>query len=238
MFTKLFIDRAAAGRELAALLGEYRNRDDVVVLGLARGGVPVAFEVAQSLAAPLDVLIVRKLGAPGQPEFALGAIASGGVSVINEEALRWYRDSPAFEAEVAAELEELQRREALYRGERPAENLRSRTVILVDDGAATGSSMRAAIQAARQLGAREIVAALPVASDSACSKLREDADNLICIRVPPSFMAVGEWYEDFRQTSDAEVRDLLVRARAAGDTSRGAVGNSHNHAMNSPASAP
>ena len=210
--TKLFVDRAGAGRQLATLLGEYRQKTNVVVLALPRGGVPVGFEIAQGLGAPLDVLVVRKLGAPGQPELALGAIASGGILVINEGALRWFRDSPAFEAEVAAERAELHRRERVYRDDRPAQAVKDRTVVLVDDGAATGSSMQAAVRAVRKLGAREIIVALPVASDSACDKLREEADQVVCIRIPAFFAAVGQWYENFDQTSDDEVRDLLARA--------------------------
>lgn len=210
--TKLFVDRAAAGHQLAALLGEYGQKSNVVVLALPRGGVPVGFEIAQSLGAPLDVLVVRKLGAPGQPELALGAIASGGILVINEGALRWFRDSPAFETEVAAERAELHRRERVYRDDRPAQAVKDRTVVLVDDGAATGSSMQAAVRAVRKLGAREIIVALPVASDSACDKLREEADQVVCIRIPAFFAAVGQWYENFDQTSDDEVRDLLARA--------------------------
>jgi putative phosphoribosyl transferase len=210
--TQLFVDRAAAGRRLAALLSEYGQQDHVVVLALPRGGVPVGFEIAQSLGAPLDVLVVRKLGAPGQPELALGAIASGGILVINEEALRWFRDSPAFAAEVAAERTELRRRERVYRDDRPAQAVEDRTVVLVDDGAATGSSMQAAVRAVRKLGAREIIVALPVASESACDKLRAEADQVVCIHVPAFFAAVGQWYENFEQTSDDEVRDLLARA--------------------------
>lgn len=212
MFMKPFVDRAAAGRELAELLTEYRRRTDVVILALPRGGVPVAFEIALILEVPLDVLIVRKLGAPGQPEFALGAIASGGITVLNEEALRWFADSPAFEAVVAAEYDELKRREHVYRNSRPAQEIRDRTVILVDDGAATGSSMQAAVRAARKLGARQVIVALPVAPGSVCDKLREEADRVVSIRMPDSFAAVGQWYESFIQTTDEEVRDLLARA--------------------------
>jgi len=212
MFMKLFADRAAAGRALAALLSEYLDKSDLVVLGLARGGVPVAHEVAKSLHLPFDVLIVRKLGAPGQPEYALGAIASGGISVMNPAAPRWLAESPAFDAEVAAQHQELKRRELLYRGNRPAQQIKDRSVILVDDGAATGSSMQAAVRAARKLGAREIIVALPVASRSACDKLREEADRLVCVRIPPGFAAVGEWYEDFTQTTDQDVVDLLASA--------------------------
>jgi predicted phosphoribosyltransferase len=215
-FTKPFADRAGAGRQLAALLSEYRQKADVVVLALPRGGVPVGFEIAESLGAPLDVLVVRKLGAPGQPEFAFGAIASGGVVVINEGFPRWFMDSSALETEVAIERDELARRERVYRDVRPQQAIKDRIVVLVDDGAATGSSMQAAVRAARKLGARKIIVALPVASDSACDKLREEADRVVCIRIPVSFAAVGEWYENFDQTSDDEVRDLLARAAERG----------------------
>lgn len=215
MFDKPFSNRAAAGRALAALLSDYRQARDVVVVGLPRGGVPVASEVARSLGAPLDVLIVRKLGAPGQPELAVGAIASGGITVINEKTPPWLRDSPAFELEEAAERTELQRRERLYRRGLQAQTLRNRSVILVDDGSATGSSMLAAVRAARQAGAHEIVVALPVASDSAFDKLRQAADRVVCICIPTSFAAVGDWYEDFTQTSDAEVTALLAQASNA-----------------------
>jgi predicted phosphoribosyltransferase len=209
---KPFVDRAAAGRQLAELLSEYHERPDVVVLALPRGGVPVGFEIAQSLGVPLDVLVVRKLGAPGQPEFAFGAIASGGVVVMNEGFPRWFADSSALEAEVALERVELARRERAYRDDRPPQAAKDRIVVLVDDGAATGSSMQAAVRAVRKLGAREIIVALPVASDSACDKLREEADRVVCIRIPAFFAAVGQWYENFNQTSDDEVRDLLARA--------------------------
>ena len=216
LFSKRFVNRSAAGRELAARLTEYRDKSDVVVLALPRGGVPVGFEVAEHLGAPLDVVIVRKLGAPGQPEFALGAIASGDVGVIDEDALRWFRDSPAFESDVAAERAELHRREHAYRKARPAHSVKNSIVVLVDDGAATGLSMQAAVRAARKLGAREIIVALPVASNTACDRLRKEADGLVCIHIPASFSAVGEWYEDFTQTSDEEVCDLLLRAAHRG----------------------
>lgn len=217
MFTRPFVDRVDAGRQLAEQLGEYRHRDDVIVLALPRGGVPVGFEVARTLAAPLDVLIVRKLGAPGQPELALGAIASGDIIVINEDLPSWLRRPPGFEAEVAAQRDELRRRERAYRNDRPAPVIEGRTVILADDGAATGSSMVAAVRAARQLGAREIVVALPVSSGSACEKLRELADRVVCILVPDSFFAVGQWYQRFPQTSDEEVRSLLALAAPGHD---------------------
>lgn len=213
-----FKDRTAAGRELAALLGAYRDRTDVLVLGLPRGGVPVAHEVARTLGAPLDVLIVRKLGAPGQPEFALGAVASGGVILINEGALAWFRDSERLDKQASAERAEVERREHAYRGARAPLNLQQRTVILVDDGAATGASMRAAVRAARQLGARKVVVALPVSAREALALLREEADDVVCVNAPPAFAAVGFWYQNFNQTSDDEVRALLGQAAASAPT--------------------
>jgi putative phosphoribosyl transferase len=210
-----FYDRAAAGRSLGALLAPYRESEDVLVLGLPRGGVPVAAEVADTLRAPLDVMIVRKLGAPGQPELALGAVASGGVIVINENVLSSFEDAPAVAvaAVIARERSELKRREALYRNDRLPLAVRDRTIILVDDGAATGASMGAAVRATRKLGAKRIVAALPVASADAVSRLRAEADEVACILTPDTFRSVGEWYLRFEQTSDTEVSALLARAR-------------------------
>ncbi len=204
-----FTDRSAAGYALATRLREYQGQADVVVLALPRGGVPVAFEVAHALRAPLDVLIVRKIGAPGQPEFALGAIASGGVFVLNDEVPVSWADSPDVAATVEAERRELARREQAYRSGRSALSLSGKRALLVDDGAATGSSMLAAVRAAKQLGATEVVVALPVASGAAAEKLSREADRVVCLSTPASFMAVGQWYEDFPQTSDAEVRALL-----------------------------
>lgn len=211
-----FYDRAAAGRALGALLASYRGREDVLVLGLPRGGVPVAAEVADTLQAPLDAMIVRKLGAPGQPELALGAIASGGVIVINENVLSSFEDSPAVAvaAVITRERAELERREALYRNDRLPLEVRGRTIILVDDGAATGASMDAAVRATRKLGAKRIVVALPVASADALRTLRAEADEVACILTPAFFQSVGEWYQRFEQTSDTEVSTLLARARA------------------------
>lgn len=221
-----FYDRAAAGRSLAALLAPYRGREDVLVLGLARGGVPVAAEVADTLRAPLDVMIVRKLGAPGQPELALGAVASGGVIVINENVLSSFEDSPAVAvaAVIARERAEIKRREALYRNDRLQLEIHDRTIILVDDGAATGASMGAAVRATRKLGAKRIVVALPVASADAASRLRVEADEVACILTPDIFRSVGEWYERFEQTSDSEVSTLLARARARELVRRTAAG--------------
>ncbi len=211
---KQFADRNTAGRELAELLGQYRRQRDVLVLGLPRGGVPVAFEIAQFLEAPLDVMVVRKLGAPGQPEFAIGAIASGGVTLINERVLAWFKDSKAIELTAAVERIELERRERAYRGALPPLAAKDQTVILVDDGAATGASMRAAVRAARKLKARKVVVALPVASTEARDLLRKEADEVICVSTPLAFYAVGQWYEEFPQTTDEEVTELLTRANS------------------------
>jgi putative phosphoribosyl transferase len=209
----IYRDRADAGRELAKKLAEYRDRADVVVLGLPRGGVPVAFEVAAALRVPLDVFIVRKLGTPGQPELAMGAIASGGVRVLNHDVVSAL-GIPSFKIEevAAAEGEELRRREQQYRGSRPPLNVNGKTVILVDDGLATGSTMRAAAAALQQAGARKIVVAVPVAAEASCVAVRGEVDDLVCGAVPEPFWAVGQWYSDFEQTTDAEVRAILAIA--------------------------
>lgn len=207
-----FPDRAAAGRALGTLLAHYRDRHDVVVLGLARGGMPVAFEVASALNTPLEVLVTRKLSAPGAPEFALGAIASGGVTVINEDAMRLCANSQEFNSDIARERAELQLRETFYRGDRRSTPVKGKTVILVDDGAATGATMRAAIRAVRDLGAERVVAAPAVASLPACALLQAEADELVCDVNPAFLRSVGEWYRDFSQITDGEVRDLLARA--------------------------
>jgi putative phosphoribosyl transferase len=209
-----FADRYDAGRRLAAALGKYGNRSDVLVLALPRGGVPVAFEVARALHAPLDLFLVRKLGLPGQPELAMGAIASGGVRVLNDDIVDKLQVSPQeLDAVTAEERQELQRRERLYRDDRPAPDVRERIVILVDDGLATGSTMRAAVAALRQQGPGRIVVAVPVGAAQTCAELRAEADEVVCARTPEPFYAVGMWYEDFSQTSDAEVRELLDRAK-------------------------
>src|SRR5438034_10439689 len=208
-----FPNRAEAGRLLAEKLVKYAGRDDVIVLGLPRGGVPVAFEVAQRLGAQLDVFIVRKLGVPGFEELAAGAIASGGVRVLNEDVVRAIPyASEAIEAVTAKETAELQRREQIYREGRAAPELRDRIVILVDDGLATGATMRAAVKALRQQGAAKIVVAVPVAPPDTCQELAQQADETICLRTPPFFQAVGQYYEDFSQTSDDDVRELLSSA--------------------------
>jgi len=211
-----FQDRAAAGTALGALLVAYRGRDDMLVLALPRGGVPVAAEVAETLRAPLDVMIVRKLGAPGQPELALGALASGGVIFINENVLSAFDDlsAAAVASVVVRERAELRRRESLYRNDRLPLDIRGRTVILVDDGAATGASMGAAVRAARKLGAKRVVVALPVAAPDALHMLRHEADEVTCILAPAVFQSVADWYQRFEQTSDTEVSTILARARA------------------------
>jgi predicted phosphoribosyltransferase len=206
-----FLDRAAAGRALARALSHYAGRDDVVVLALPRGGVPVGYEVAKELGAPLDVFLVRKLGVPGHEELAMGAIASGGVLVLDEGVLRWLDiTEQQIQKTLARELDELRRREAAYRDGRPLPNLKGKTVILVDDGLATGASMRAAARAVRRHEPARIVIAVPVASRATCDKFRDEVDEVVCAVTPAPFYAVGNWYEDFSQTSDEEVRELLA----------------------------
>ncbi|HMF97856.1 MAG TPA: phosphoribosyltransferase family protein [Vicinamibacterales bacterium] len=213
-----YADRHDAGRLLAGALQRYRGKPNVVVLGLPRGGIPVAYEVATSLDAPLDVFAVRKLGMPGHPELAFGAIASGGVQVLSDDVLHWYGISDAAVAGVVAhERAELERREREYR-RGPMTDLRGHVAILVDDGLATGASMRAAVQAVRALGPARVVVAVPVGSPATCDEFRDIADEIVCARMPEPFSAVGQWYRDFSQTSDDEVRALLHAAahRAAG----------------------
>jgi len=208
-----FRDRAEAGRLLAELLRDYAGGDDVLVLALPRGGVPVGYEVAKALGVPLDVFVVRKLGVPGHEEFAMGAIASGGLAVLNRDAIQQLRIGEAeVPRAIAAEMRELQRREAAYRGDRDPPELEGKTVILVDDGLATGSTMRAAALAVRQRNPARIVVAVPVAAAETCDEFRDVVDEVICGAMPRPFQAVGLWYEDFSQTSDEEVRELLERA--------------------------
>ena len=212
--TERFHDRVDAGRVLAADLARtYGGRTDVVVLALPRGGVPVGYEVARALGAPLDVFIVRKLGLPMYEELAMGAIASGGVRVMNPHVLEMHPVSERdIEAVAVREQAELERREREYRDGRPAPQVRGRTVILVDDGLATGARMRAAALALRSLGPARIVVAVPVAAEETCDEFRDKVDDIVCTLTPEPFMGVGRWYEDFSQTTDEEVRDLLARA--------------------------
>jgi predicted phosphoribosyltransferase len=205
-----FADRHDAGRRLAERLRHYAGREDVVVLGLPRGGVPVAVEVARSLGVPLDVFVVRKLGVPGHEELAMGAIASGGIRVLNTDVLAATLVPPeAVEAVAARELERLQTQEREYRGERPPLDVRGRVVILVDDGLATGATMRAAVAALRDRGAGAIVVAVPTAPIETCEALRREVDEIVCALTPDPFMAVGLWYRDFAPVSDQQVRELL-----------------------------
>jgi predicted phosphoribosyltransferase len=209
-----FRDRHDAGRRLATQLGRYAGNPGVLVLALPRGGVPVAYEVAEALGAPMDVFIVRKLGLPGHEELAMGAIASGGVRVLDEDLMRVAHVGHAdLERVTAAERAELARRERQYRGKRPFPDVRGRTVILVDDGLATGSTMRAAVAALRQEGPARIVVAVPVAAPETCDAFLDIADDIICAETPEPFHAVGLWYDDFSQTTDAEVHHLIDRAR-------------------------
>jgi len=210
-------DRREAGRALARDLEQYAGRDDVIVLALPRGGVPVAYEVARTLGAPLDVFLVRKLGVPGREELALGAIASGGVRLLNADVVRGLQIPPATIDQVAAtERRELERREREYRDDRPAPDVRGKTAILIDDGLATGASMRAAVAALRQMDPDRIVVAVPIAAPATCEEFRDEVDEVICAQTPDPFYAVGLWYEDFSQTTDEEVRDLLARAATGG----------------------
>ena len=208
-----FRNRTEAGRALARVLSRYAGRDDVVVLALPRGGVPVAYEVAKELGAQLDVFLVRKLGVPGHEELAMGAIASGGVLVLDDGVVRWLGISEdQIQKTLARELDELRRREAAYREGRPLPDLKGKTVILVDDGLATGASMQAAARAVRRHDPARIVVAVPVASRATCDQFREEVDEVVCAVTPAPFYAVGNWYEDFSQTSDEEVRELLELA--------------------------
>ena len=209
----LFRDRADAGRQLAANLTAYAGRPQVVVLALPRGGVPVGYEVSQALGAPLDVFLVRKLGVPGREELAMGAMATGGVRILNEDVVRAL-GIPEHVIDGVAEKErrELMRRERAYRDDRPPPDVRGRTVLLVDDGLATGSTMRAAAAALRKLRPARVVIAVPVGSADTCAELADAADEVVCARTPEPFYAVGLWYDDFSQTTDEEVHELLDRA--------------------------
>src|SRR6266851_3890805 len=206
-------DRTEAGRHLAAQLAHYADRDDVLILALPRGGVPVAYEVAKALRAPLDIFLVRKLGVPGHEELAMGAIATGGVRVLNDDAVEYLGiPSRVIDSVAANELRELERREREYRGDRPEPDVRGKTVILVDDGLATGSTMRAAAAALRLQNPARIVVAVPVSAPQTCNEYRMGVDEIICATTPHPFYGVGQWYEDFSQTTDEEVRELLEKA--------------------------
>src|SRR5258705_4543096 len=208
----IFQDRKDAGRQLALRLTDYANRSGLLVLGLPRGGVPVAYEVARELHAPLDVFLVRKLGVPGQEELAMGAIASGGIRVINEDVVsQLHIPDSVIDAVAKQELLELERRELAYRGDRPSPDVKDRTAILIDDGLATGSTMRAAAVSLRKRDPAQIVVAVPVAAAQTCDEFRGVVDEIICAVTPEPFYGVGLWYEDFSQTSDEEVRELLRR---------------------------
>jgi len=203
-------DRATAGRLLAQRLADYRGRTDVIVLALPRGGVPVAAEVARELGAPLDVFLVRKLGVPAHPELAMGAIAEGGVRVLSDDVIRELGiPERAIEQVAARELIELERRERQYRGARETPDVRNRIVIIIDDGLATGATMEAAVLALRERHPARVIAAAPVGAPESTARLRNVADDVICLQTPDPFSAVGLWYEDFSQTSDEEVRQLL-----------------------------
>jgi putative phosphoribosyl transferase len=208
-----FHDRTEAGQRLATQLTAYANRSDVLVLGLPRGGVPVAYEVAKALSVPLDICLVRKLGVPSHPELAMGAIASSDRRVLNWEVIDWLNIPPeTIEKVTAAETKELQRRSQLYRGDRPPPEITNRTVIVVDDGLATGSTMRAAIATLRIQQSKHLIVAVPLAPASVCRSLQSQVDQVICLLTPEPFSAIGAWYDDFSQTPDQVVRDLLERS--------------------------
>jgi len=217
----IFTNRQEAGRVLAEHLEKYADREDVIVLGVPRGGVPVAFEVAAALHVPMDIFVLRKLGVPGHEELAFGAIGSGGVRVLNTDVVNKLGVS---EGEIAAatkkETQELERRERLYRGNRPPLNVERYTVILIDDGIATGASLRAAIQAIRKLKPAALVVATPVAPRNTVHSLRHEVDELVCTKIPDPFYGVGQFYEDFSQVSDEEVIELLKRARHPREAAR------------------
>ena len=215
-----FGNRSEAGQLLGReLTRQFGKRDDLLVLGLPRGGVPVAAEVAHTLGAPLDVFIVRKLGVPGHEELAMGALASGGVRVLNQDVLGYLPISnKAIDEVTGREQQELERRERAYRGSRPSLDVRDRTVVVVDDGLATGSTMRAAVAALRKMQPRSIVVAVPVAAAQTCEEFRVEGIDLVCLRTPEPFQAVGLWYDDFSQTTDDEVREILSHERHPEDT--------------------
>jgi len=210
----IYRDRVDAGKQLAKRLTDFAGRNDVLVLALPRGGVPVAYEVAKALQVPMDIFLVRKLGVPGHEELAMGAISTGGVRVLNDDIVSYLRiPRDVIDAVAAGELKELERREREYRGDRPEPDVRGKTVILIDDGLATGSTMRAAAAALRQQNPTRIIVAVPVSAPQTCDEYRMGVDEIICARTPEPFFGVGMWYEDFSQTTDDEVRDLLGKAR-------------------------
>jgi putative phosphoribosyl transferase len=219
----LYRDRREAGRVVGERLAPLAGRPDILVLGLPRGGVPVAWEVARRLGAPLDVFVVRKLGFPGHEELAMGAVASGGVRVLNPEVIAYGITLEDIERVTEEELRELERRERLFRGDRPPPNVAGRTVILVDDGLATGSTMRAAVRALRQEQAAHIIVAVPIAAPSTCAEMEDEADEVVCAATPEPFRAVGLWYDDFTQTTDEEVRELLESASEGGSPAQGGL---------------
>ena len=209
----IFRDRTEAGRVLASKLTKYLNQVNTVILALPRGGVPVAYEIGKELGLPVDIFVVRKLGVPGHEELAMGAIASGGVRHINRDVVDQLRiDSETIDVASRREQKEIERRERLYRSQRPSVDVRNKTVILVDDGLATGSTMRAAIAALRQHRPARIVVAVPTAAPQTCSEIADEVDEIICAATPETFYAVGQWYQEFSQTTDDEVRELLARA--------------------------
>ena len=211
----IYRDRSEAGKHLAARLAKYANRSDVLVLALPRGGVPVGFEVARALPAPLDIFLVRKLGVPGHEELAMGAISTGGVRVLNDDVVDHMQiPGGVIDAIAKIELKELERRERAYRGDRPEPNVQGKTIILVDDGLATGSTMRAAVAALRQQDPARIVVAVPVSAPQTCDEYRMGVDEIVCASTPEPFRGVGQWYRDFSQTTDDEVRELLEKAQA------------------------
>lgn len=219
----MFRDRADAGQKLSAELVDYASKPNGLVLALPRGGVPVAYEVAQALSLELDVLTVRKLGTPGRPELAMGAIASSGTVVLNDDVIAALRISAERIASVIAlEREELERRERAYRGDRPALDVRDRVVILIDDGMATGATMRAAAKALRQQNPAQLIVAVPTGAPDSCAVLATEVDKLVCLAMPEPYIAVGCWFEDFRQTTDDEVRTLLERASQSQTKTTGA----------------
>lgn len=208
---RVFADRTEAGRELAQALVRWRGRADVVVLALPRGGLPVAQEIARELGAPLDILVVRKLGVPAQPELAMGAIASGGGRVMNEEIVQALRiDAAAIDIVAQRELRELRRRELAYRGDRPPVPVTGKVVVIVDDGMATGATLRAAVGALRHLDPARIIVAVPHGPPDTCALLAQEADEVICLSQPEPYLAVGRWYREFPQLTDAEVQEILA----------------------------